>query len=59
VQLEHAYPRATPWEIWELARGALIMTGEGDGHATENLSCDGNTFDTTFSDFRKLDDFSN
>jgi len=43
LQLEHAYPRATPWEISELAREALLLAGEGegDGHATENLSCDG------------------
>lgn len=41
LQLEHAYPRATPWEISEMAREALILAGESDGQAIENISCDG------------------
>jgi hypothetical protein len=28
-QLEHAYPRRTPWEISEMAREALILSGDG------------------------------
>ena len=29
AKLESAYPKLTPWEIWEMAREALIENGEG------------------------------
>jgi len=39
AQLEHAYPRRTPWEISEMAREALINSG--DGPESEAMSRDG------------------